>query len=228
MDGPRVDEVTVVHVDDDPDILSLASEVIERESPAISVETTTDPDVVLERLDEDPTVDCIVSDYQMCERNGLDLLADVQAHDHDVPFVLFTGKGSEEIASEAISAGVTDYLQKESGIDQYAVLANRIEHAVAQRRAQAEVEDTKRRYQTLIRESSDVIVVANPDGEVRYASSAVERVLGYEAEELEGARSSNTSIRRTRTGPKRSSLTSSRTPRSNRRLSCASSTATAL
>lgn len=43
---------------------------------------------------------------------------------------LFTGKGSEEVASEAISAGVSDHLQKESGTDQYAILANRIENLV--------------------------------------------------------------------------------------------------
>ncbi|MFC5366153.1 ATP-binding protein, partial [Salinirubrum litoreum] len=39
-------------------------------------------------------------------------------------------KGSEEIAAEAIAAGVTDYLQKGTGTEQYTVLANRIERAV--------------------------------------------------------------------------------------------------
>ncbi len=186
MDSLPVEDVTVLHVDDDRSILDLAADVIELERPAITVESTTDPEEVLERIEAEPPVDCVVSDYQMVDWNGLDLLAEIRKRDADVPFVLFTGKGSEEIASEAISAGVTDYIQKESGTDQYAVLANRIEHAVAQQRAQVEVEHTKARYQQLISHSSDVIAVADPDGTATYVSSAADRVLGYDPETLEG------------------------------------------
>jgi DNA-binding NtrC family response regulator len=50
--------------------------------------------------------------------DGLEFLASVREEYPDLPFILFTGKGSEEIASEAISRGVTDYLQKETGTDQ--------------------------------------------------------------------------------------------------------------
>jgi hypothetical protein len=48
----------------------------------------------------------------------------------DLPFVLFTGKGSKELANEATSAGVTDYLQKTGGTDQYTLLARRVTNAV--------------------------------------------------------------------------------------------------
>jgi signal transduction histidine kinase len=51
-----------------------------------------------------------------------------------MPFILFTNKGSADIASEAIEAGVTDYLRKGGGPEQYEVLANRITNAVQQER----------------------------------------------------------------------------------------------
>ncbi len=58
-------------------------------------------------------------------QDGIEFLESVRAIDEKLPFILFTGKGSEEVASEAISAGVTDYLQKHQGTDQYTMLANR-------------------------------------------------------------------------------------------------------
>jgi PAS domain S-box-containing protein len=77
----------------------------------------------------------------MPNQNGIEFLRSVREIYPDLPFILFTGKGSEEVASEAISAGVSDYLQKESGTDQYTVLANRIANLVSQYRAVSAVEE---------------------------------------------------------------------------------------
>jgi len=70
---------------------------------------------------------------------GGQVLDAVRAERPDLPFILYTGKGSEEVAGEAISAGVIDYLQKELGTDQYAILANRIENAVSAYRSRREL-----------------------------------------------------------------------------------------
>lgn len=78
----------------------------------------------------DAEFDCVVSAHEMPGRNGIEFLELVREEYPDLPFVLFTGKGSEAVASDAISAGVTDYLQKGSGTEQYELLANRIVNAV--------------------------------------------------------------------------------------------------
>ena len=62
--------------------------------------------------------------------DGLEFLERVREGHLELPFLLFTGRGSEEIAGRAISAGVSDYLQKGTGSDQLTVLANRIENTV--------------------------------------------------------------------------------------------------
>ena len=68
-------------------------------------------------------------------QSGIEFLRRVRQDWPELPFILFTGRGSEEVASRAISAGVTDYLEKGSGSKQYELLVNRIDNAVQARRS---------------------------------------------------------------------------------------------
>ncbi|QSX00943.1 bacterio-opsin activator domain-containing protein [Haloterrigena alkaliphila] len=138
--------ITVLIVDNEPGFADLAGEMLEREREAIVAETATDAEAALASIDE-RSIDCIVSDYEMPKMTGLELLERVREDDPDLPFILFTGRGSEEIASEAIAAGVTQYLQKESGEEQYALLANQITNAVSQYRTETELRESERRYE---------------------------------------------------------------------------------
>nr|WP_252718750.1 response regulator [Haloarcula sp. CBA1122] len=65
----------------------------------------------LERLDGGG-FDCVVSDYEMPEMDGLELLEEIRETNPSIPFILLTGRGDEETASAAIAAGVADYLLK--------------------------------------------------------------------------------------------------------------------
>ena len=134
MDG----SINVVHVDDEPDFADLSATFLERVDDRFDVTTASSVSAGNERLTLD--VDCVVSDYDLQRTNGIEFLEMVRKRYPDLPFILFTGKGSEEIASEAMSAGVTDYIQKETGTDQYQVLANRIRNAVEKYRTERELE----------------------------------------------------------------------------------------
>ena len=125
--------IRVLHVDDEPDFADLAATFLQREDDRFDTETATSATEGLERL-SGGTYDCIVSDYDMPRTNGIEFLEQVREEWPDLPFILFTGKGSEELASDAISAGVTDYIQKQNTAGQYELLANRIENAVQARR----------------------------------------------------------------------------------------------
>lgn len=138
--------ITVLIVDNEPDFAALAGEMVERERESIVTVSATDGAQALEEF-ERREVDCIVSDYEMSEMSGLELLETIREDDPDFPFILFTGRGSEEIASEAIAAGVTQYLQKGSGKEQYALLANQITNAVTQYRTETELRESERRYE---------------------------------------------------------------------------------
>ncbi|WP_058365685.1 receiver/sensor box histidine kinase [Haloparvum sedimenti] len=179
------DPIRVLAVDDDGAFAGLTADSLEQESDRLVVETATDPDAALDRLRDGP-IDCVVSDYDMPGRDGIELLEAARETNPRLPFVLFTSDGSEAVAAEAIRRGATDYLRKEAGASQYTVLANRIENAVTRYRAEREAEETHLRYRRLIEESTDVIVIVDRDGAFRYLSPTAERVLGYEAEELVG------------------------------------------
>ncbi len=163
-DGGRI---TVLHVDDDPEFLELASTLLEREAENIAVETVTSGAAALDRLD-DGDVDCVVSDHDMPGRTGIELLREVRKEHDGLPFILFTGNGSEEVAGEAIMADATDYLQKNVGGDTYALLANRVENAVAGYRARQEAA-RQRRINSLIRTVNARLVEADSRTEIERA-----------------------------------------------------------
>jgi CheY-like chemotaxis protein len=163
----RTDPIRVLHVDDDPRVLDLASTFLERESALTEVVTATTPSEGVDHLAGDD-VDCVVSDYDMPGRTGIEFLEAVRADRPELPFILFTGKGSEEIASEAISAGVTDYVRKGPGTDQYTILANRIENAVEAARAR-ERAARQEHINTLIREVNRRLVSAETAEEIERA-----------------------------------------------------------
>jgi len=117
--------------------------------------------------------------------DGLELLDAVREFDSDIPFILFTGRGSERIADDAISAGVTDYLQK-GGTDVYSVLSNRIENSIESYRRQRELERIHDRYRTLVEKGSDTVSVLTPDGTFKYIDPSIERTLGFDPDTLVG------------------------------------------
>ncbi|GAB3313307.1 hypothetical protein GCM10027355_05500 [Haloplanus salinarum] len=173
------DEIRVLHVDDDPDVADLTAISLERQDERFVVETAHDTGTALDRLDDG--VDCVVSDYEMPDGTGIELLETVRDRYPDLPFVLFTGKGSESVASEAISAGVTDYLQKGAHADGYAILANRIDNAVDRYRVDRE----RRRHLDAIETAQEGIAILD-DGEFVYVNEAYASLYGYDPDDLVG------------------------------------------
>jgi PAS domain S-box-containing protein len=154
-----LEPIRVLHVDDSPAFLDVSADVLEQEHEQISLRTATSArDALDQHIDGGETVDCIVSEYDLPEMDGLAFLERVRERDPDLPFMLFTGKGSEEVASQALSAGATDYIRKQSEQDQYTVLANRIENAVSQYRS-----DRKRQLEYQ-RSVLDAVVETVPQG----------------------------------------------------------------
>lgn len=125
--------VNVLHVDDDGALLDIAATFLERADARIRVTTETDPTAVPRRVREE-SFDCVVSDYNMPEMDGLDLLRRLQRTHPDLPFVLFTGTDDASVGVEALDVGATDFCRKQVGTDHYRILAARIVDTVERQR----------------------------------------------------------------------------------------------
>jgi len=173
--------IEILHIDDDRSILELTKSFLTKELDEPSITTVTDAEAVLSRL-QDGTVHCIISDYDMPHRDGLELLQEVREQYPELPFILYTGKGSEEIAADAINAGVTGYLQK-GGPDQLQRLANRTRHAAVEYRSRIESE----RYSTVLRALGYPVYVVNEEGEFEYVNQEFVELTGYDRDKILGS-----------------------------------------
>jgi len=125
------DRIRVLHVEDDPAIVDAATTALEQERCGITVETETNVTDGIERLDGG-AFDCVVAGYDLPERTGVEFLEAAREWYPDLPVVLFTDEGSEAVASDAISAGVTEYLRADSDSKPYARLADAVLDTVEQ------------------------------------------------------------------------------------------------
>ncbi|WP_094524436.1 MULTISPECIES: PAS domain S-box protein [unclassified Halorubrum] len=182
------DTIRVLHVDDQPDFAEMTTAFLERESDRFDTETVSSASEGLNRLAES-TFDCVISDYEMPGQNGVEFLRAVREEWPDLPFILFTGKGSETVASDAISAGVTDYLQKSPGNEQYELLANRILNSVGKVQAEQQIKTEQKRFKTLFDHLSQTAVEVRYEADepiVRQVNAAFENAFGYESETMIG------------------------------------------
>jgi len=181
-----VGSVRILHVDDNSDFADTTAALLEHEDDRLCVETVASAEQALEKLSTGQ-YDCVVSDYDMPDRNGIEFLEAVRQRDPELPFILYTGKGSEEIASDAISAGVTDYLQKGSGAEQYTLLANRIRNAVDAYRSQRKLDERTRRLESLISSLPGMVYrrLNAPGWPMETVEGEIEPLTGYTATDFE-------------------------------------------
>ncbi|GAB3692555.1 response regulator [Halorubrum pallidum] len=182
LERVRSDEsIRVLHVEDDTAFADLTASYLNRLDSGFKHESAQTIETA-ERRFESESFDAVVSDFDLPDGTGIDFLEHVRGKDAELPFVLFTGKGSEEVASEAISAGVTDYLQKRGGTDQYEVLVNRIRNAVDRHRLMKQVD----RSIAALEAASEPIAILGSDGTYLFANEPYASVYGVDTVELVG------------------------------------------
>jgi len=182
--------IRVLIVDDNPRFGELAEMFLEEEFEDIRVRAVTSAaegeDVLAEA-----TVDCVVSDYQMPEKDGVEFLRSVREDHPELPFIIMTGKGDETVASEAISAGVTDYIRKEAGSEHYDLLAHRIRNVVGQQRAEQAKKARNRRIRRVYERIDDGFVALDEEWRLTYANSRAAELLDHSENELMGKRATD-------------------------------------
>ncbi|MFQ6054132.1 MAG: PAS domain S-box protein, partial [Candidatus Bathyarchaeia archaeon] len=106
---------------------------IERLDPGLKVVSTQSPIEALQRFGEE-RFDCAIVNYLMPRMDGIELARRIRERS-SIPIIIYTGQGTEEIASQAFAVGVDDYVRKELDPSHYQVLARRIRAAVERHHA---------------------------------------------------------------------------------------------
>ncbi|MFW6196759.1 MAG: PAS domain S-box protein, partial [Thermoplasmatota archaeon] len=147
--------IKVLHVDDESDFLYQAKIFLEKEEEKLYLTTSQTPKKALELL-ETQDFDVIVADYQMPSMDGLEFLKEIrEERESDIPFIIFTGKGREEVAMKSLNLGADRYLQK--GGDpkaQFGVLADAIMQEVSHYKSEKE----KMQYTQELKFLNDVMI----------------------------------------------------------------------
>ena len=104
--------ISILHIDDEPEFLNIIKIFLEKSNKHFLVTSQTSPITALELLKSQVCYDIIISDYQMPEMTGLDLLREIRYSGNAIPFIMLTGKGREEVVIQALNLNADYYLQK--------------------------------------------------------------------------------------------------------------------
>ena len=176
---------SLLYVDDEPGLLELGKLFLES-TGEFEVTTALSADDGLGQLAQQD-FDAIVSDFQMPVMDGIEFLKRVRKSFGSIPFVLFTGRGREEVVIEAINNGVDFYLQK--GGDpkaQFAELAHKVRQAVTRRRAEIALSDSEKRLADIINFLPDATFAIDTRGTVIAWNRAMERMTGVSSNDILG------------------------------------------
>jgi PAS domain S-box-containing protein len=177
--------VKVLLVDDEPLLLEVTSLFL-TELGGCDVDAVPSVKDALNRM-AGMKYEVIVSDYQMPEMDGIAFLKTIREMDDDTPFILFTGRGREDVVIDAINNGADFYLQKGGDArSQFAELLHHIEIAVKGKRTKESLDKRTEELENFFNITLDLLCIANTDSYFLELNPQWERTLGYTIKELKG------------------------------------------
>ncbi len=167
--------IHVLYVDDEPDLLDLGKTFLEKAGDLV-VDTAPSAQQALTMLEYSP-YDAIISDFQMPEMDGISFLKHVRAQPNEIPFILFTGKGREEIVIEALNNGADFYVQKGGNPKpQFVELHHKIIQSVKRR-------ESEEKFRILVEKSLIGVYIIQDDRFI-HVNPRFAEIFGYSPEEI--------------------------------------------
>jgi len=192
--------IRVLHVDDELGLLKIAKQCLELQGP-FHVDTAGSVEEALNKLKE-KEYDAVVSDYQMPEKDGLEFLEMLRKNGNTIPFVMFTGRGREEVAIRALNLGADQYLNKTGDPETvYCELAHGIRQAVQRKKAEERIKRSEEKYRNLFELAPDILVTLDMKGVITSCNAATLARSGYSRDEIIGKHFSKLGFLRIRDMP---------------------------
>ena len=174
--------IRVLHVDDDSNLLRISKQFMEMEGP-LQVDTALSVEEALEKLEKEK-YDIVVSDYQMPEKDGLEFLKTLRSKGNAIPFIMFTGKGREEVVIKALNLGASQYLNKTGETTTvYRELVHSITELVKVRKSEEVLRESEEKLRAILSSSPDAITVFDLSGNVVELNQAALKLHGFSTRE---------------------------------------------
>jgi PAS domain S-box-containing protein len=154
----RGEIIRVLHVDDDPCILEI-SKLMLKDMGNFEIENASCVNGALKKL-ETCNYDVIISDYEMPQKDGLEFLKLLKEQKNKTPFILFTGKGREEVAIKALNLGADGYYNKQGNPETvYGELAHGIISVFTRKQAEGKAAEANNRFAKLFETTPNGVAV---------------------------------------------------------------------
>ena len=175
--------IRILHLDDDRNTLQVSKQILQLEND-FEVDIVTSAAEAIERKAQQK-YDVIVTDYEMPTKDGLQFLKEIREQFDDTPFIMFTGRGREEIVIKALNLGANGYVNKQGDTETvYSELAHNIRTAVEKVRTEKALQDSEAKYSAFIRQARDGVLIIQ-DQVLEFANDALAKILGYSLCEIE-------------------------------------------
>ncbi len=176
------DTIRVLYVDDEPTLLEIGKIFLEKSGDfSVTIIDSASDALALLKTEQ---FDAIISDYQMPDMDGLEFLKLVRLNHGKIPFILFTGRGREEVVILALNNGADYYLQKGGNPQaQFAELSHKTRTAVERRITDRAFKESEEKFRVLADTSPVGIAVLQGDRDV-YINDYAAQMSGYSKEEL--------------------------------------------
>jgi PAS domain S-box-containing protein len=183
--------IRILHIDDEINFLDMTKAFLELEyENKFQIDFLIDPHKTIQQLHEN-TYDVVISDYEMPSKNGLEVLTDIRKSKkfRNLPVIIFTGRGREEVAIKALNIGASYYINKGVDIEsQYRELVHAIDMVVTQKRTQLALKQSEKEYRQLVQNLPVGVFKLNLEAEIQFA-----HVVDFPESKIKGLDIINTS-----------------------------------
>ena len=176
--------VRVLHVDDDVCFLDVSKQILMTYNN-FEIDTVTSVDDAFKKIAQQ-TYDALVSDYEMPQKNGLDFLKEIREQNNQIPFILFTGKGREDVAIKALNLGADRYINKQGNPDTvYGELSDALIKTIEHKQSKKMLVESESKYRKLLENSlQGIAIIRGSPPKFVFANAAMEKLFGYTPEEM--------------------------------------------